>query len=103
MATVTRILETRVDDLSGLAATCSFDYDDQAMRITAFRVENPTQRAISATLIKQSNGRIYNQTFPAGQTTFISIPQNPPTDRIGLTLDVQGRPVGYDFTAAWVL
>lgn len=103
MAIVRKTIATLVDDVSGETATISVSYDDTALRITQFRVENPTSRAISATLIKQSNGRVFNTTFPAARTTFITIPASPAVDRVGVGLDSRGRLTGVEFSLSWVV
>lgn len=103
MAIQTKTISTMVDDVSGLVATISVSYDDAALRLTEFRVNNPTSRAILGTLVRQANGRVYSTTFPAGQETFIPIPANPPADRIGVTIDAQGRINGAEYSFAWVL
>lgn len=103
MAIVNRVVSVMVDDVSGLSATISVDYDNVAMRITALRVNNPTSRAILCTAQKTANGRIYSSTFPAGENTFISVPNNPSADRISISLDAQGRIVGIQYAMSWVL
>jgi hypothetical protein len=102
MATINKAITSMRDDISGLTAIISVDYDDTSLRVTALRVNNPTSRAISATAIKTSNGRIYNSTFPANQNTFISIPTNNPSDRIDVTV-VNGKLSGIEFSTAWIL
>lgn len=103
MAIVNHTVASMVDDVSGLTAVVSVDYDNVALRITALRVDNPTSRAVSATARRVSNGRIYNSEFPAGQNTFISIPTSPPADRLAITIDARGRLDGVEYALAWVV
>lgn len=104
MAIVNRIIATMPDDVSGLVANLSVDYDDSTLRITALRANNPTSRAILLTARRISNGRIYNVTFPAGQAdSFISIPGSPPADRLAITIDERGRLDGVEYSISWIL
>lgn len=103
MAIVNRAVARMVDDVSGLTAVVSVDYDDAALRITAIRVDNPTSRAILAIARRVNNGRVYSSTFPAGQNTFISVPNSPPQDRLGVTVDAQGRVDGVEYELSWVV
>ena len=96
MATVTKTMATLVDN--NQTAIVEVDYDDVALRLTALRVVNNTARDVLAMATKQANGRVYSTTFPANQTTFIPIPNTPPADRVGITIDAQGRIVGVEWS-----
>lgn len=73
------------------------DYDDATLRIQLIRVINPGPDACFVQATRQSNGRTYGQRFVAG-TTFITIPQSPPADRLQAVLDGRGRLDGIDWS-----
>ena len=101
MATVTKVIAVLNDDVSGLNATVEVDYDDVALRVSMLRVRNPTSRGVNAAAIKQSNGRLYQAIFPAGQDTEIAVPSSPPAARIAITIDTQGRLDGIEYAIRW--
>ncbi len=97
MAIVGMVLATAIDE--GNAATLEVEYDDSVMRLTAVRCNNNTSRSVVISVVKQSNGRLYNATFPPNSNTFISVPPNPSADRINVSLNPQGRLIGIEVMA----
>ena len=102
MATITKAIGQLHDDVSGLVATAEVDYDDALLRLTVFRLVNPTARAIEGTVVRTSDQRAYTREFPAAATTVLAIPQQA-ASRVPITLDPRGRLLGIEFAFRWVV
>lgn len=77
----------------------TLEYDDVRMRLTAARVVNNTQEAILINVIRTSDGLIYSQRFPPGET-FINIP-TAASGRINIQDLGRGRWGGYSISALY--
>jgi hypothetical protein len=77
--------------------TFQVDYDDVNLRLTAIRCINTTAHACRGQVTATANGRTYNRTFAANQTTELAIPTNAPA-RLSITVDARGRIDGVDYS-----
>jgi hypothetical protein len=104
MATVTRTIATLVEASTNLQAIVEIDYDDVQLEVNAIRCVNNTSGRVDVNAVKTmspSFGRLYQARFPGGRTTFIGIPNTPPSDRVPITIDAQGRVDGIDWQVGW--
>jgi hypothetical protein len=81
---------------------CRFeiDYDDATLYLTALRCVNMTAFPAYGTATQVLSGRTRTATFPANQTTTISIPTGG-AQRLQLQLDGRGRLDGVDYSFWW--
>lgn len=100
MAIITRSLGSLVDDVTGLTAVLEVQYDNVALLLTAIRCINPTPVAVQLTATQTSNDREYTQTFPAGQTTTLTIPTGQAA-RLSITITANGRLDGVEYHIQW--
>lgn len=76
------------------------DYDDTNLRLTTLRCINNSDLPCWGKVLKNSNGRTYQMTFPANQTTTLNIPTGA-SQRLTITIDANGRIDGVDYFFMW--
>ena len=94
MAILTKNLAVLTDE--GQTALVDLDYDNVALTLVAVHVTNPTARAIFVSGVVAKNGRSFSQTFAAGQTTTLNLPQNP-ANKLDITITPNGRINGVEY------
>jgi hypothetical protein len=102
MAIVTRLIAVVPDVAGEPPATVELDYDDVDLMARAVRVTNPTARALVVTVARADKSRTYNQSFPAGSTTTLTIPITVAA-RLQGTIDPRGRFDGVEWATAWAV
>ena len=75
-------------------------WDDVGLFLTELKCINNSSEATWGKAINIQTGRSYERTFPANETTILSLPGQS-QNRLNITIDARGRVDGCDYFFMW--